>query len=428
VNSRRLWVTSIVCAFHLIAMGEEATRQASRLLETGSTRQAKAVLLSTLSKEPQNATAHELLGDVYRHEGNATGAAREYRRALELGIRDSELLSNLATVDRWTHHFSEARKLYKRELEFSPFPREDRKELDDLDYQRGLSVFNSYGGWETDSTTKGWQAELFYGGLDRIDPYAGASYSDKFFYTRRSYYGKAYAFLAPAFYTKFSFEQDNYNYPVVVTPVPDANAYRHVPTVGIELSGKVTPRVQATIAYEFFRPTFFFQQSEHASNHKVSGEVEFQTPWRPLSLKLKAAALRDPDPARTLVDKSNHVVVPVYGKQVLVGGGAQLSLPRLETSVLMLPNRDLDRSTSYSFLSDCSVSLRENLKLRAGHVYDNYSSQSVFSGKVAQVYNAGLSWKAARWTEISFGGKVVRRPIRDDQAIYITTRFRLPIR
>jgi Flp pilus assembly protein TadD len=142
VNSRKLWVMIVVCALHLSAVGEEATHQASRFLEAGSTRQAKAVLLSTLNKEPKNARAHELLGDVYRREGNANAAAREYRRALELGIRDSELLSNLATVDTWTRHFTEARKLYKRQLEFSPFPQDARRELENLEYQRGLSIFS----------------------------------------------------------------------------------------------------------------------------------------------------------------------------------------------------------------------------------------------------------------------------------------------
>lgn len=428
MNSRKLWVMTVLCALNLSAIGEDTIRHASELLEAGSTREAKAILQSVLRQEPQNARAHELLGDAYRHEGNAGAAEREYRRALDLGIRDSELLSNLATVDKWTRHFSEARKLYRRELEFSPFPQEVRKKLEDLDYQRGLDLFSSYGGWETDSTTKGWQTEIFYGGLDRIDPYAGASYSDKYFYTRRSYYAKAYAFMSPNLYTKFSFEQDNYNYPLAITPVPDANAYQHVPTVGIELSGKMVSRIQGTISYEFFRPTFFFQQDEHANNHKVSGDIDYQTAWKPLSLQVKAAALRDPDPGRTFVDKPNHIVVPVYGKQFLMGGGGTFSLSRFEASVLMLPNRDLDRSTSFSFLSACTVPLRENLKLRAGHVYDNYSNQSVFRGQVAQVYNAGLSWKAARWTEISFGGKVVRRPVRNDQAIYVTTRVRLPIR
>lgn len=419
---------AVLCAINLSAIGEDAIRTASRLLDVGSTREAKSVLQSVLNQEPQNARAHELLGDAYRHEGNAAAAEREYRRALDLGIRDSELLSNLATVNRWNRHFSEARKLHKRELEFSPFPQDAKKELEDLDYQRGLSLFSSFGGWETDSTTKGWQMEAFYGGFDRIDPYAGASYSDKYFYTRRSYYGKGYVFLSPGFYTKVSFEEDNYNYPVAVTPVPDANAYRHVPTVGIELSGKLASRIQGSFAYEFFRPNFFFDQSEHVNNHKVSGDIDYQSSWKPLSLQLKAAALRDPDPDRTVVDKANHIVVPVYGKQFLLGGGGTVSLSRFEANTLVLPDRDLDRSTSYSILSSCTISLRENLRLRAGHVYDNYSNKSVFSGQIAQVYNAGLSWRAARWSEISFGGKVVRRPVRNDQAIYITTRFRLPIR
>ncbi len=428
MNSRTLWVIMIVCALNLSAIGEESIRQASQLLDAGSTRKAKAVLESVLNHEPQNARAHELLGDAYRHEGNAGAAEREYKKALDLGIRDSELLSNLATVNRWNHHFAEARKLYKRELEFSPFPQDAQRELDDLAYQRGLSLFNSFGGWETDSTTKGWQTEGFYGGIDHVDPYAGASYSDKYFYTRRSYYGKAYAFFSPAFYTKFSFEQDTYNYPVAITPVPDANAYRHVPTAGVELSGKLTSRVQGTISYEFFRPNFFFDQNEHVNNHKVSGDIDYQTAWKPLSLQLKAATLRDPDPDRTVVDKTNHIVIPAYGKQFLAGGGGTFTFPRFEANVLILPNRDLDRSTSYSLLSACAVILHKDLKLRAGHVYDSYSNQSVFSGRIAQVYNAGLSWRPSRWSEISFGGKVVRRPVRNDQAIYVTTRFRLPIR
>lgn len=428
MNSRTLWVLAIVFALNLGAIAEESIRQASQLLDAGSTREAKTVLRSMLKREPQNARAHELLGDVYRREGNAGAAEREYRRALDLGIRDSELLSNLATVDKWTRHFSEARKIYKRELEFSPFTQEVRRNLERLDYQRGVSLFSAYGGWETDSTTKGWQTEFFYGGIDSIDPYAGASYSDKYFYTRHSYYGKAYLFLSPAFYTKFSFEQDNYDYPVAVTPVPDANSYRRVPTVGVELSGRLSAKVQGTIAYEYFRPNFFFEQSKHAENQKLSGELEYQTAWNPLTLQLKAATLRDPDPARTIVDKPNRLVVPVYGKQFLAGGGGTVSLPRFEASLVMLPNRDLDRSTSYSFLSSCTVPLRENLKLRAGHVYDSYSNQSAFSGQSAQVFNAGMFWRVAQWSEISFGGKVVRRPIRSDQAIYFTTRFRIPIR
>jgi tetratricopeptide (TPR) repeat protein len=162
VSSRKWWVVAILCLLTLPATSEEAMQRASRLPDAGSTRNAKAVLLALLKQEPLNPRAHQLLGDVYQHEGNAKGADREYRRALDLGVRDSELLSSLAKVDKWTRHYSDARKFYRREIEFSPFPEDARRDLEDLEFQRGMRLFSSYGGWETDSTTKGWQTDLFW--------------------------------------------------------------------------------------------------------------------------------------------------------------------------------------------------------------------------------------------------------------------------
>jgi hypothetical protein len=75
-----------------------------------------------------------------------------------------------------------------------------------------------------------------------------------------------------------------------------------------------------------------------------------------------------------------------------------------------------------------SVPLSRTLKLKSGYIYDHYSNQSAFTGKTAQVYNLGFSWKMAKWMELSVGGKAVRRPIRNDQAVYVTTSFRLPLR
>jgi tetratricopeptide (TPR) repeat protein len=423
------WLAVIIfCALQLRASDEQSVQQASQLLEAGKTRDAKVILQSLLEREPQNAEAHELMGDAIRHEGNGKAAEREYRRAMELGLHDSGLLSNLATVQKWNRHFSEARTSYRRELEVAPFQQGTRDELQDLEYQRGFSLFGAYGGWETDSTTKGWEADLSYRGLDHFDTYAGLSYADKFFYTRRSYNAKAYAFFSPTGYVKLNFEQDSYDYPVAITPVPDANAYQRVPTAGIEVSGDLRPNLRGTISYEFFRPNFFFDPSEHASNHKLGGELLYKTNWKPLQLRVQSAVLRDPDPNRTLVDKVNRHVVPVYGMQYLVGGGADLSFPRFDAQVLVLPNRDLDRSTDYSFLSALSVPLSRTLKLKSGYIYDHYSNQSAFTGKTAQVYNLGFSWKMAKWMELSVGGKAVRRPIRNDQAVYVTTSFRLPLR
>ena len=418
----------ILCSLPLFASEELTLQQASQLLDAGKTADAKLMLQPLLQREPQNAAAHQLMGDAFRQEGNGMAAEREYRRALDLGIRDGGLLSSLATVEKWNRHFSEARSSYRRELEADPFQLGARAELQDIEYQRGLSLFAAYGGWETDSTTKGWQADLSYRGLDHFDTSGGASYADKFFYTRRSYYGKAYAFFSPTGYVKFSFEQDNYNYPVAITPVPDANAYQHVPTAGIEVSGQLRQNLRASISYELFHPNFFFDPSQHATNHKLGGELVYNTSWKPLQLRLQSAVLRDPDPSRTFVDKANGIVTPVYGLQYLVGGGADLSFRRYEAELLVLPNRDLDRSTNYSFLGGLTVPVTRNLKLKSGYIFDHYSNQSVFSGNIAQVYNVGFSWKMARWMELSAGGKVVRRPIRNDQAVYVTTSFRLPLK
>lgn len=425
---RMIWIWTCIALLNFSAFSQQSIQQATHLLDAGNDGEAKVILLEVVKHEPENAKAHQLLGDAFRHEGDAMAAEREYRHAFDLGIRDSKLISSLATVEKWSHHFSEARMSYRRELEAAPTEREAKDELDDLKYQRGLSLFASYGGWETDSTTKGWQANVFYGGLDRIDPYAGASYANKYFYTRRSYYAKAYGFLSPTFYAKFNFQQDTYNYPVAITPVPDANAYLRVPSYEFEMSEEFGHHLRATASYEYFRPSFFFEPARHANNHKVSGDVEYHTAWKPLTLKIQAAGLRDPDPARTVVDKTNHLVNPVYGTQLLVGGGVRFSLPRLDAALLVLPNRDLDRSTDYSFLSAFEIPFAGKIKLRTGHVYDHYSRQSAFSGQIAQVFNVGASWKVARWLELGAGGKAVRRPIRNDQAVYLTTNFRLPIR
>lgn len=428
MNSGKWLAVIILCALQLSASDNQMLQQASQSLDAGKTSDAKVTLQQVLKDDPNNAEAHQLMGDAYRHEGNAKAAEREYLQASELGIRDAELLSSLATVEKWNRHFTQARSSYRRELEMSPMQQGARDDLEDLAYQRGFSLFGAYGGWETDSTTKGWQADLSYRGLDRLDTFAGLSYADKYFYTRRSYYGKAYAFFSPTGYVKLNFEEDNYNYPVAITPVPDANAYEHVPKASIEVSGDLRPNLRGTISYELFRPNFFFDPSQHAINHKIGGELQYQTVWKPLQLRVQSAVLRDPDPNRTFVDKANQLVVPVYGLQGLVGGGADFSFQRAEAQLLVLPNRDLDRSTDYSLLSALNVPLNRNLKLRSGYIYDHYSRESVFSGKISQVYNLGLSWKMARWMEVSFGGKAVRRPIRNDQAVYVTTSFRLPLR
>lgn len=405
-----------------------ALQEPARLLEQGRFRQAEELLRKVVARQPDNAEAHQLLGDAYRSEAEGPMAEREYRRAIALGRRNPELFQSLATVEKWDRHFSDARNSYRAEIEMAPDNREARSELDDLRLQRGATLFGAYGGWETDSTARGWQTELAYRGLDKVDAYVGAAYADKFFYTRQSTYGRAYLFFSPTGYVELSLGEKNYNYPVAKNPVPDANAYRNVPSISVEVGDQLRPNLQLSVSYEFFRPNFFFAPGDYANNNKVGAELSYRTAWKPLQLRLMSAVLRDPDPDRTVVDKINRRVTVAYGTQYLVGGGAALSLRRLDAELLLLPNRDLDRSTDYSVLAQAAIPVRKPLTLRTGYIFDHYSASSLFSGQTAQIVNLGFSWRALRWLELTAGTKTIRRPIQNDQAFYITTSLGLPLR
>jgi len=407
---------------------EDSLRDAAQLLDAGRSREAEGMLHRLLDHDPQNGEARQLLGDLFRKDGKGPEAEREYRRALDLGRRDPELFKSLATVQKWQRHYSAALSSYREALRLAPLDSEARDELEDLQYRRGLSLFGAVGSSETDFTEKGWQTELTYGGIDRVNATVGASYADKFFYTRQSNYGSAYFFLSPSRYIQVNLGQKRYNYPLATNPTPDANAYRNVPSIEVEVGGNLHPNLRASLAYEYFRPNFFFGPSFHANNHKLSGELSYQTSWKPLRLRLLTAVLRDPDPNGTVVDRVNRTVSVVYGTQYLVGGGANFSFPRFEAELLVLPNRDLDRSADYSFLGGFTVQVARHFKIKNGYIFDHYSTQSVFTRKTAHVYNAGFSWNATRWLELSAGGKTIRRPVRNDQVGYVAATFRVPLR
>jgi tetratricopeptide (TPR) repeat protein len=407
---------------------DRAIRDAARLIERGDVRKAESDLTALLKREPRNARAHELLGDVYRKGGRNGPAETEYRLALSNGARSAELLKNLATVQKRSRRFSEARGSYEKALELSPSDREARTDLDALRRRRGVSLFGAVGGWETDSTTRGWEAELFYGGLDRFDPFVATSYADKYFYTRRSVSGKVYGFYSPTGSVKLAASRKTYEYPVAINPVPDANAYGAVPSVEVEISDDLSSSVRASLAYEYFRPDFFYAPGTTAQNHKVSAEVAISLPATPLRLRILSAFLRDPDPEKTIVNRAARTAEIVYGSQFLLGGGVGLSLPKLTGELLVLPNRDLDRSTDISVLVGVTVPLPSSFSVGAGYLFDHYSSTSPFSGQTAQLATATVTFTGWAWADVSGGVKVVRRPVRDDSGVFVTARFKLSVR
>lgn len=420
-----LLVSGGVFAQDAASQRDGATQEAARLLERGDLKGAESALTALLGGDPRNARAHELLGDVYRRQGRNQVAEKEYRLALEQGANTGELWKSLATVQERDRRFAAARESYRRALELSPADREARDGLDSLRHKRGLTLFGAAGGWDVDSTTSGWESELFFGGLDRFDVFAGASFADKFFYTRRSASGRIYAYYSATGYVKLGGGQKRYEYPEAINPVPDANAYGKVPSVEVEIADNLSSRVRASLAYEYFQPDFFFAPDTTAQNHKVSAELDVTTPWTPLSVRLLGAFLRDPDPDRTIVDRTAHTVAVVYGTQFLAGGGLVLDHPRLSARVLVLPNRDLDRSTDISVLASLTVPLG-SFSIGAGYVYDHYASTSIFAGQTAEVATGTLSYSGA-WVDLSAGAKTVRRPVRNSTGVFATARLKVPL-
>ena len=303
------------------ALADDLSR-AERLLEEGRAGEAESVLLGVTKAQPRNAAAHRLLGLAYRRLHRYGRACAAYEEAVRLDPTDQDAKDGLARARR----------------------------------QRGPGFFGAIGEWEPDSSAAtGWQAEAYYGGIDRVEAYAGVGYGDRYYYTRRRAYAKAYSFYSPTGYFKVTGYKKTYDYPVETTPVPDSNSYSDVPGFEVEVADDLAPGLRGTAAYEYFRPTFFYAPASHASNHKLSGEIGWRPADSPLRLRLLAAVLRDPDPDGTVIDRpAGQLVSLKYGWQALLGGGAELDLDRVEALVLLIPNPDLDRSQSWALVTGVS--------------------------------------------------------------------------
>jgi tetratricopeptide (TPR) repeat protein len=385
---------SLLLAAALVAGPAEADdlREAGRLLDRGRATDAEGLLLRVTRAQRRSGAAHRLLGHAYRQQHRYSRACREYEEALRINPADGEAREGLASARR----------------------------------RRGPGLFAALGEWEGDSSnTKGWQGELYYGGIDRVEAYAGLSYSDKFFYTRRKAYAKAHRFFSPSGYVAVNLSSMTYDFPVEVTPIPDSNSYRDLPRLDVEVAGELRPRLRGSVAYQYSRPNFFHAPASHASTHKFSGELSWQTAWSPLRLRGLAAVLRDPDPAGTVIDRSRRELVALrYGWHTLLGAGAEVDLGRASGVLLFIPNPDLDHSQAYSVVTGLAGRLHGPLAGRADYIYSRYSDQSVFAGQKSHVATATLRWRYSSAVELSAGFKVARRPIRSDSGPFLTVQVR----
>jgi tetratricopeptide (TPR) repeat protein len=369
-------------------------RQARAMVEGGRLDEAERVLVRSLKAEPRDGAAHRLLGQVYQSQHRPAQACAEYETALRIDPQDREARDRLANARR----------------------------------QRGPTAFIALGEWEADSSAPGgWQAEVAYAGLDRMEFRAGLTHADRYYYTRDKKYATARRFFSPTGYLKLSAGKKTYDFPLETNPIPDSNSYRDVPAIEIEVGddlSQLAAGLRGTLTYEHFRPNFFYAQDSHASNHRVSGELSWQPGSGPFRLRVLAAVLRDPDPEGTVIDReAGQLVALEYGWQALLGGGVDLSGDRISGQFLLIPNPDLDRSQSYAVVAGIWGTLRRPIEGRADYIYGKYSEESVFAGQKAHVWTWTLRWRARSHLELSAGYKVARRPVRDASGPFLTVQL-----
>lgn len=414
----------------------DSYNDAVRLIDSGEYRKAEEVLNGLVSIEPGNARFHQTLGDALRKDGKLRESIKEYERARDLGADNAELYKGMGTSYKWLRQYEDARSYYRKALQADPSDREARDDLQALSQNRGLRLSLLAGGWEPDYTTKSYEAKLSYGGFDKIDLNAGYGYADQIYYTRHKVYANGYYFYNPESYAKLSISRKNYNYPVdpaVQKPNPDSTSYDIVPSVELEVSHWLRDDLRGTLAYEYFRPSFFYDKSAHANNHKVSAEAYYITPLKYLRVKALYAVLRDPDSGTTEIkgrDNPNTAAGVAqstdvrYKTESLIGGGAEVVKGKWDLEATYMPNRDLDASYSYSILAGAGYGFTDRVRGRFDLVHDEYSTKSTYSGRTADVYLASVFYKLDQATELGAGYKRILLPSKKDNAAFLTVSYK----
>ncbi|MBI3755875.1 MAG: hypothetical protein HY265_06930, partial [Deltaproteobacteria bacterium] len=347
-----------------------------------------------------------------------------------------ELLKKIGTTQKWMRNYDDAAASYKQALQLNPKNEEAKVDLEALELKRGLRLKAMAGGWEADYTKESYEAMLSYGGIDKLDLNAGYSYADQVYYTRHKVYANGYLFYNPNSYLKLNLAYKDYNYPVdpaVQKPNPDSNAYDIVPIIELEVSHWLRKDLRGTLTYEYFRPSFFYDKDSTADNQKVSAELYYTTPLEYLRLKLMYAVLKDPDPKRTKI-KGRGLNMPLgttapatdiqYQTQSLLGVGAEYVRGKWNAELKYLPNRDLDSSYKYSLFAGVGYEFTDKITGRFDYVYDEYSSESNYSGKTAKVYLASVFYKLNPSIDLGVGYKFINLPTQNDNAGFLTIAYK----
>ncbi len=374
-------------------------------------------------------------GDALRRAGDCAAALDVYEKARAAGGESAELWKGIGSCQERLGHYRDAESAYRRALSVAPSDREAWDDLEGLRTRRGLRLQANLGGTEPDSSRTGFEGAVSYGGLDRVDLHAVYAYVDQVFYTSQKVGASAYWFYRGESYLKLEPALKVYRYPIDTTvqkPNPDSNSYQQLPRVDLEVAHWLSPRVRATLAYQFFAPTFFYDPATRAVNHKLSAEARW-VPWDALRLDAVFAVLRDPDPALTLIqgrpEPGNPAVLApatsvTYRTTWLLGGAIGVQGRNWNAEIRYLPNRDLDNSYRESYLLLAAVDASEAFRLQAWYIHDVYSSSSTYSGRTADIGMAQVRWQVARELAVGGGGKYVDAPTRRGPTLLLSAEWR----
>lgn len=367
--------------------------------------------------------------DALRRDGDLPGAIAGYERAIAAGGPKAELLSEIGNCREGLRENRAAAAAYQAALALSPDDRGTRRDLDDLRRRRGLALRAVLGGTEPGTSRQAFDADIRYGGIDRLDLAAGYGWTDQVYYTSNKGFATAYWFYRGDSYAKADFTLRRYSYPtdpVVQRPNPDSNAYDFVPRGELEVAHWLARTFRAGLQYQLFTPNFYYDTASRATNHKLTAEAYWITPFEPLRLTAFAAVLRDPDPGATRILGRNGATATsvAYRNTSLFGGAVALDGGRWNAEVRFIPNRDLDNSYDWSLLSTVGFSAGESLGFRLQHVYDTYSSVSNYAGRGANVLMGQALYQVGFGLAVGAGLKYVDAPTRQGATLLASLEYR----
>jgi len=371
-----------------------------------------------MAARPESALELRARGDALRQAGDFDGALQAFQAAQAAGDRSAETWKRIGWTEKARRRFAAAAAALAQAVAADPQDREAQDDLADLRRNRGLRLSGWLGGDEPGTSKQAVNAELWYGGLDRLELKAGYGYSDAIFYQSNKGFATAYWFYAPDSYLQADFTYRKYSYPVELggtAPNPDTSSYEQAPRGTLEVQHWFGRALRGTLSYQLYAPTFWHDPATRITNHKVSAEAML-----PLGGSFRVGALvgalRDPDPKTT--DILNRplpsgspsagfacptATVPTqvcaretrvhYRVEPLFGGFVGYEAGRWGLEVKGITNRDLDASYDFSLLTTLTAQPIDRAELMLAWVHDRYASVSSFpdaSGNV--LWASGRYW------------------------------------